>query len=481
MNPKTNSRIGLLCGVFVALASGCGPGNTTAMSAGAGATSAGEPSAATATLVKVMPIRPVRKTLVRWTEQPGQIEAFEETPLYAKLAGYVEKMHVDIGDLVTGPQLDEEGKVIREGQLLAELSIPELDEEYQQKQAAIGQAQAELQQASAAIKVAKASEVSARAKVEEAESVVEQTQADYEFASSEFARLKKLADRGSVTQEVADEKQKLLRVADSARKQTQARIASARAAVAEKRALIEKADADFEAAQKRLIATEADLARVKALQTYTKIRAPYDGVVTARNVHTGHLVQPGTGSGGKPLLVVVQIRVMRIFLDVPEIDAPSIADGSVAEVQIPSNPAEPRQGTVTRTAWILNSGSRTLRTEVDLDNADGKLRPGMYAHARLKVAERTAVLALPKGAVLTADGQTYCYTISTQGNSAGDSQGISTGDTEGLVVRTPIEIGIRAGDEIEIVSGLSGDEQIIGVNAAAFREGQTVQVDQAKN
>ena len=189
-------------------------------------------------------------------------------------------------------------------------------------------------------------------------------------------------------------------------------------------------------------------------------------------MHTGHLVQPGTGSGGKPLLVVVQIRVMRIFLDVPETDASSISDGAVAEVRIPSNPGEPRQGTVTRTAWVLNSGSRTLRTEVDLDNADGKLRPGMYAHARLKVAERIDVLALPKGAVLTADGKTYCYTITATGDSKGD--------TEGEVVRTPIEVGIRAGDEIEIVSGLSGDEQIIGVNAAAFREGQMVQVERAK-
>lgn len=472
MIESKKSLVWLMCCVLAALAAGCGPGNPGAVSAGGMTSAVGEHGNATDSRVKVTPIRPVRKTLVRWTEQPGQIEAFEETPLYAKLAGYVEKMHVDIGDLVAGPQVDEQGKVTREGQLLAELSIPELDEEFQQKEAAIGQAQAELQQASAAIKVAKASETSARAKVEETESVVEQTEADYEFARSEFARMKKLADRGSVTQEVAEEKQKLLRSADSARKQTLARIASARAAVTEKRALIEKADADHAAAQKRLVAAEADLARVKALQTYTKIRAPYDGVVTARNVHTGHLVQPGTGSGGKPLLVVVQIRVMRIFLDVPETDASSIADGAVAEVKIPSNPAEPRQGTVTRTAWILNSGSRTLRTEVDLDNADGKLRPGMYAHARLKVAERTDALALPKGAVLTADGKTYCYTITTKGTTNDDS--------EGEVVRTPIEVGIRAGDDIEIVSGLSGDEQIIGVNASAFREGQLVQVDQAK-
>jgi len=413
--------------------------------------------------MRVAPIRPVRKTLIRWTVQPGQLEAFEETPLYAKLAGYVEKMHVDIGDRVTGPQLDDEGKVVREGQVLAELAVPELNEEYDQKAAAIGQAKAEVQQAVAAIKVAKSAEASARSKVEEIEAVVEQTQADYEFAQSEFVRLKKLADRGSVTREVAEEKEKLFRAADSVRKQTQAKITSARAAVAERRAMIEKADADLEAARNRLLVAEADLARVKSLLTYTKIRAPYDGVVTARNVHTGHLVQPGVGSGGKPLLVVVQTKVMRTFVDVPESDAALITDGSEAHVRFEASAAAPRAGTVTRTSWMLNSETRTLRVEIDLDNADGKLRPGMYAHATLKVAERPGALVLPKGAVIIGDGKAFCYTI----------------DDAGEVVRTDIETGLRAGDEIEVVSGLSGDEQVIGVNAAAFHEGQKVDVAEA--
>src|SRR5579872_2029962 len=239
MNCTTFLLRWLSCLALAAVAAGCGRPDTAAGSR------AQEVSAAGEQLMRVAPIRPVRKTLIRWTVQPGQLEAFEETPLYAKLAGYVEKMHVDIGDRVTGPQLDDEGKVVREGQVLAELAVPELNEEYDQKAAAIGQAKAEVQQAVAAIKVAKSAEASARSKVEEIEAVVEQTQADYEFAQSEFVRLKKLADRGSVTREVAEEKEKLFRAADSVRKQTQAKITSARAAVAERRAMIEKADADL--------------------------------------------------------------------------------------------------------------------------------------------------------------------------------------------------------------------------------------------
>src|SRR5262249_37763100 len=117
------------CLILAALAAGCGTGSGT----DAMRMAAGDSSASTAPLVRCTPIKPARKTLVRYTEQPGQIEAFEETPLYAKLAGYVEKMHVDIGDFITGPQHDESGKIVREGQLLAELSVPELHEELLQK------------------------------------------------------------------------------------------------------------------------------------------------------------------------------------------------------------------------------------------------------------------------------------------------------------------------------------------------------------
>src|SRR4029453_2881 len=140
-------------------------------------------------------------------------------------------------------------------------------------------------------------------------------------------------------------------------------------------------------------------------------------------------------SGGKPLLGVVQMKIMRVFVDVSESDAALIATGGEAPGRIPSMPSEPRTGTVTRTAWNLDAATRTLRTEIDLPNEDGKLRPGMYASAKVKVAERKDALALPKTAVLSADGQSFCYTI----------------DADGHVVRTPVETGLRAGDDVEIV------------------------------
>lgn len=416
-------------------------------------------NAASPALPLVAPIKPVRKTLIRSLDLDGQIEPIQETPLFAKLAGFVEKIYVDLGDRVTGPQVDDQGKVAREGQLLLVLAIPELDEDYRQKEASVAQAQTEITQAAAGLKVAKSAEVSARAKVDEAEAPLGNVQAEYDIAAAESARLKKLGDRGSATREVAEEKERIFRAADSARKQTLARIASARTAVAEKQALIEKAEADLAAAKKRLPAAEADLQRVKVLRTYREIRAPYDGVITLRNVQAGQLVQPAIAGDSKPLFVVVQPQMLRMFVDVPELDSSVISIGSDLAVRIALDASETRTATVARTAWKFDAETRTLRTELHLENADGKLRPGMSASVRLKVAERIDALTLPQSAVV-GDSAPFCFTI----------------DATNQIVRTKIETGLRAGDEIEIVSGLSGDEQVVGVNPANFREGQAVQV-----
>jgi multidrug efflux pump subunit AcrA (membrane-fusion protein) len=106
-----------------------------------------------------------------------------------------------------------------------------------------------------------------------------------------------------------------------------------------------------------------------------------------------------------------------------------------------------------------------LRAEVDIDNSDGSLRPGMYVKARLKVAEHSGALSLPKSAVLAGEENAFCYTI----------------DSAGVVVRSPIETGIRTDDDVEIVSGLSDEDKVIGANAAAFREGQRVDVVEKSN
>lgn len=449
--------IAALC-LLAGLVAGCRPGSEPAAGP-ASASSSGEAGSGPP-LVKVTPIRALRKTLVRRSEQPGQVEAFEETPLFAGVTGYVARIHVDIGDRIVGPKVDERGSVVQPGQLLAELVVPELAAEHRQKQALVLQAQAGVRQAAAAVRVSEAALTSAQAHVDEAEASVERNLADVVRYRSELSRTQALAEKGAVTRQIVDEKENLFRAADASRREVAARIDSAKAAVSESQARLDQARADLEASQARVTVAEAEEGRVAALLSYTRILAPYDGVVSVRNVHTGHLVHPGTGSGGTPLLTVMRIDKVRIFVDVPEADAVLISEGSEARLRIPSLSAESFVGTVTRSSWMLADATRTLKTEVDVDNRSGRLRPGMYAYADLKVAERPNVLALPHTALWVAEGRTFCYVI----------------DETGRVQRQPVSAGIRAGDEIEIVSGLSGAERIIGANPAAFREGQQVEV-----
>jgi RND family efflux transporter MFP subunit len=411
--------------------------------------------------VRVTPIKAARKTITRYCEQPGQVAALEEAPLYAKVSGFVRKVHVDIGDEVRGP-VRQEGMPAEPGQLLIEIEVPELQKELAQKEAAIAQAQSEIKQAEAAVKVAKAMGESAEALVEEAQATVERVDADYKRWKSELERITDLASRGAVTEKLVDETQSKFSASEAARKEVTAKIKSAQANFNESGALVEKAEADLGAAQAKLAVAQAERDRTETLLSFAEIRAPFDGRVAARHVDTGHLINAGS-SAKDALLVIVNTSTVRIYVDVPEIDAVHIQPKAEAVIQMPSL-AGGIEGQVTRTTWVLNESTRTLRTEIDVLNEDGRLRPGMYAHARLKVAERPDALVLPKSALMTAGGQTAVWRI----------------ETDGTLRRHAVKTGIEAGGEVEIASGLTGDEDLIGVNVNAFREGQQVEVVDAK-
>ncbi len=418
-------------------------------------------------VMRVTPIKPTRKTLVRITAQPGQIEAFEETAIHAKLAGFVKKVHVDIGDRVTGPSRVSTDQPEQPGQILAELEIPELDAELKQKQALVAQAAAEVTQSEAGIKVAKSAKTSAEALVAEARASVERADAMYERWKSEFERVRELVAKQAVTQKVADETEQQFKAADAARREIAAKIKSTQAKLSEASANIEKADADLVAAQSKHKVAEADEQKTRALLSYATLRAPFDGVITERHLDTGHLVQP-SGASGKSLFVVVRADTVRISLDVPEADAGFIETGKPATIKVPSLAAT-FVGKVARTAWTLQTSSRTLRTEIDVENPSGRLRPGMYATAEIEVARRPAdTLSLPKSAILKQGAESYCLGITSQNK------------IEKLAIKTGIVAVTPTGTDIEIVYGLTGEESLIGANLTAYKEGQAVEVIVAK-
>ncbi len=401
-------------------------------------------------------IPPQRKPLVRLVELPGRVEAYEVTPLHAKATGYVVKIPVDVGDPIRGPHGAQPGT------LLCELQVPELKEELAQKGAAVEQARAEVLQSHASVKVAEAAAKSASAKVTEARAAVEREESVYVRWQSEFQRISQLAESGAVTKKLADETRAQRDAADAGRKEVAARIASVEAQQQEVAADLEKAKADVVAAGSRLAVAEADARRVAAMVDYTLIRAPFDGVVVERNVHTGHLVQAGAGNQ-KPLLTVMRIDPVRVIIDVPEIDAVHVTPKTRVEIKIPSIPGSSFVGTITRSSWSLNTTSRTMSAEIHLPNREGNWRPGQYVQAKLTTAEVANCLSLPKTAVVIQDKQTYCFSV----------------DGNGKVVRLPVSLGLQAGPDVEIREGLTGSERIISVNAGAFREGQVVEATTA--
>lgn len=428
--------------IFVAMA-GCGKHNTGHH----GAESGGQTS------VRATTIQPQRKALIRTVELPGRVEAYEVAPLHAKATGYVIKVPVDIGDKIQGPHDD------RPGTLLCELQVPELKEELAQKAATVAQTKAEVLQTDASVKVADAAVRSANAKILESQAAIAREESQYGRWQSEFQRVAQLAESGAVTKKVADETRAQLDAADAGRKEVAAHIVSVEAQQQEAMAALEKAKADAVAMRSRLAVAEADERRVAAMIEYTFIRAPFDGVVVERNVHTGHLVQSGAGTL-KPLLTVMRTDPVRVVIDIPEVDAVRVSEKTKVEIKMPSLPGKPYLGTVTRSSWSLNTTSRTLTAEIHVPNADGHWRPGQYVQVKLTVAELENCLSLPKSAIVTQDKQTYCFGVGT----------------DNKVVRLPIALGLQAGSDFEIREGLTGEEQIISANANAFREGQVVEI-----
>jgi RND family efflux transporter MFP subunit len=397
-------------------------------------------------LDRVTAATPPRKTIRFTTTQPGRIEAFEQTPLLPKIAAYVEEVLVDIGDGV------------EKNQVLIQLAVPELHDELRHKEALVAQAQAEVHQAAASIAAAEAALATAEAKVTEAKAGTLRAEAEFERWKSESARMSDLVRREAVTPQLADEKLSVLGAAEAARQEAAARVELAEAAVRQSAANIAQARADADAAAARLAVTESDVAQTRTMLAYTQIKAPFAGVVTKRNVDAGHYVQPAT-SGAEPLLVVVRTDRVRVFIDVPEVQAPLVDPGDPAVVHVQSLGGRAINAAVTRTSWAVDAANRSLNTEIDLDNTDGTLRPGMYATAQVVLQVRESALTLPVTALVTSEGQPCCYCV-----------------VSGKLVRTPLTLGLRNGDDVEVVEGLAGDETVVLARAESLRHGQLVEM-----
>jgi membrane fusion protein (multidrug efflux system) len=279
----------------------------------------------------------VSRAVSRTSDLPAEILPYLTVPLHAKMAGYVERVLVD------------RGSIVKQGDLLAELSAPEL----------------------------KAQIAEAESKVQAASSDQIQAEAQLSSAQSTYDRLKKASE-------------------------TPGAIAGNELVIAEKQ--VEAAQALVRARQQGVAAAQSSAQAQKDLQAYLKITAPFDGVVTERSVHPGALVGRGDDT---PLLVIQQVSRLRVVVPVPETDAGGIVRGAQVPFRVPAFPEKIYTGTIARISHVLDPRTRTMAVELEVANRDGSLAPGMYPTVKWPVRSGRAALWVPKTAVVTTTERTF--------------------------------------------------------------------------
>jgi len=342
---------------------------------------------------------PARSTL----DLPGDMQALVDSPVFARVDGYLRTRLVDYGDHV------------KAGQLLAEIDTPELDQQISQARAAVSQAQSTLNEVKADLDLSKANLNMARLTVE---------------------RWRRLAGKGVVAKQEADQKE-----ADFAVNEAQ----------------VAKAQASIATTQETVHGDQANVHRLEEMKAFARITAPFDGVITARNVDIGTLVNSGNGGTARELFHIAQIQVLRIFVNVPQTNVASMHPGQTAELRVQELPGQVFSA---RIANALDATSRAMLTVLEVPNPRGVLMPGMYAQVRFSTGRAEAAVIVP-GDVLILGRQ-------------GPRVAVVAPDHR--IHLRQIRIGQDLGSEIEVVSGLAAGEVVVANPSDAVRENALVEV-----
>ncbi len=335
----------------------------------------------------------------------GVFQPFQEIDVHGKVSGYIRRIYVDIGDQV------------HQGQTLAVLEVPELEAQVAGAQAGITQTQQNI----------------SRLKNE-----VARAQAGYAAVHANYVRLKQASDQqpGLVAAQELDD---ALAKDQSAASQVDA----AKSAVA--------------SAEGQLGISRAESLRVSSMERYATITAPYNGVVTTRYADTGSLIPAGTAEGLNQAVVrLAQSDVLRLRMPVPERDVPLVHEGSQVSVHIQAT-GQTFPGTVIRFTRDVSNSTRTMMTEVDVENPSLTLTPGMYADVTFNLEQKKNALIVPASAI-----------------SQGDQPSVMLVDSNNRVEKRSVTLGISGSNSQEIASGLKlGDRVIIG-GLSALQPGQKV-------
>jgi HlyD family secretion protein len=422
-------------------------------------------------------IYPQLKKISRIVGQPSFVQSYERTSIYPKVTAFIEKWNVDIGDKV------------KKGDILADLFVPELREDWETKKATVKYDQERVDLALKMVEVAKADVKAAEAHLVEARRLLAAYKAEVDRWDSEVKRLAREVKEKVVAPQILLESQNQLK-SDTAKWDAQkATVDKAEADLLSKKATLAANIVDVGVARARLLVAQSEERRLNAWVGYLKLFAPYDGIIVGRNANTWDFVLPQSGdptaisrgphlspSGqAAPIYVVDRTDIVRIYVDVPERDADYVHVGSEAQVKVWAYRDEWIPATVTRISWALNPKSRTMRAEIDLPNPESKILPGMYAYGRV-VVERPNVRALPRSALTYAGGKAFVWLYEN-----------------GRAKRTEIQTGFTSGKWIEVINRgtnkkfhgreewepINGSEQVlIGNMISSLTEGAEVELDE---
>lgn len=400
--------------------------------------------------VAVSVARPRPRGCDRMTTQPATVRAFDFEELYAKVSGYLVHQKVDIGSQV------------KRGDMLAEIDAPELLKEEQHAAAALEQAKSQVRQMHAHVAAAKAELDAARIVVDQKQAEVKRARANLSYREKQYGRIKELADYKSVDQRLVDEQFDHFESAQAWKDSSVAGVQAAMADIESKKAKVAQAEADLDAAKANVDVAAAALQKAQVFVEFTRIRSHYNGIVTARNFHEGDFIRSADKGGALPLLVVQRRDLMRVVINVPDVDAPFCDPGDPVDFSISTLPDLKFRCKIDRISYSQDQRSRTMRVEADLRNDKGSVRDGMYGEAtiHLRSGIETAV-RVPSTALRRDGGKVIAFVV-----------------RDGAIEPVHVTVGTDTGSEAEVLSGLTVNDQVVLHPSAQLQSGQHVHVSQ---
>jgi len=335
---------------------------------------------------------------------PGSIQAVQETAIYSRVDGYLKRRLVNIGDRV------------QSGQILAEIDTPEVDQQLYQAKAALAQSLSVLQQARATL---------------------QHNESQLAYNRTNLERWRTMKERSLVAQQDFDDRAVLVKSGE---------------------ADVDAARANVSAAEANVAASRANVERIANLQSFQKIRAPFSGIITVRNVDNGALIGAGSSSNTQPLFRLAQTDSLRVFVNLPQSFVPSVAPGLSAELVVREYPQRHFTAQVASLAGALDPATRTLLTEVRMRNDGELLRPGMYADVKFHLTHADPPLIIPASALIVRSGPPRVATVGAANK-----------------VRFQIvQLGRDYGATVEVVDGLKESDQLLVAPPDDLQDGGAV-------